>query len=41
MPEIPPQHDAPAPSNASLWTRVCPWVVVYGLILAILLFFNA
>lgn len=38
MPELPPQRDAPPPSNPSFWRRAVPWIVVYGLLLAILFF---
>jgi hypothetical protein len=40
MPELPPQRDAPPPpsSNPSFGTRALPWIVVYGLLLAILFF---
>lgn len=41
MPEIVQQRNAPPPPSTSPWGRLLPWVVVYGLVLAILFFFSA
>jgi hypothetical protein len=40
-PDLVPQYDAPRPEKPSFLGRVVPWVVVYGLVLAILFFFGA